>query len=78
VAAVVLRNHGVHRDRPRYRLHAVVVAVLAVTSAVFVITAGVLYAIGAGGGLYWLFPGVVLGFAVGLFNAWVALVEVLR
>ncbi|WP_157117484.1 hypothetical protein [Nocardia vaccinii] len=78
VAGVVLRHHGVHRDRPEYRRHALGMAVLTVISPLLITTAGVCYAVGIGGGLYWLFPGTLLAFAVGLFNAWVALVEILR
>ncbi len=33
---------------------------------------------GAGGGLYWLVPGVVLAFVGGVLSAWVLLVEILR
>jgi hypothetical protein len=36
------------------------------------------YATTSIGGLYWLVPGVLIGFGVGLLNAWVALVEILR
>jgi hypothetical protein len=32
----------------------------------------------AGGGLYWLVPGVVLCLVVAVFNAWVLLIEILR
>ena len=32
----------------------------------------------AGGGLYWLVPGVLAAFIVGLVNTWVLLVEILR
>jgi hypothetical protein len=32
----------------------------------------------AGGGLYWLVPGVLAAIAFGLINAWVLLVEILR
>jgi hypothetical protein len=32
----------------------------------------------AGGGLYWLVPGVVFSFLTGVANAWVLLVEILR
>jgi hypothetical protein len=40
--------------------------------------AGVTLIIQSGGGLYWLLPGVTLANAVGVFNAWVLLVEILR
>jgi len=32
----------------------------------------------AGGGLYWLVPGVLAAIVFGLVNAWVLLVEILR
>jgi hypothetical protein len=32
----------------------------------------------AGGGLYWLVPGIVLCLVVAVFNAWVLLIEILR
>jgi len=34
--------------------------------------------VGAGGGLYWFVPAVVLGFAGAVTNAWVLLIEILR
>lgn len=78
VAAFVLRNHGIHDGNPQYRRYAVLVAALAATAALLVVTAGVLCAIAVGGGLYWLFPGILLAFSIGLVNSWIALVEILR
>jgi hypothetical protein len=40
--------------------------------------AGVSLLLGAGGGLYWLVPGVVLCLVVAVLDAWVVLVEILR
>jgi hypothetical protein len=40
--------------------------------------AGVSLLLGAGGGLYWLVPGVVLCLVVAVLDAWVLLVEILR
>jgi modulator of FtsH protease len=34
--------------------------------------------LGAGGGLYWLLPGVLFSFIGGMFGAWILLVEILR
>ncbi|HEX6685622.1 MAG TPA: hypothetical protein VF062_22795 [Candidatus Limnocylindrales bacterium] len=48
------------------------------TIAILLIVAGVTLAAGAGGGIYWIAPMVILGFAAGLGNAWVLLVEILR
>ncbi len=33
---------------------------------------------GAGGGLYWLVPGVILSYVAGLLGAWVLLIEIMR
>jgi len=43
-----------------------------------VVVAGVSLLVGAGGGLYWLVPGVVFSLVVAVVNAWVLLVEVVR
>jgi hypothetical protein len=51
---------------------------LAQLAAVPFVLAGVTLAIGALGGLYWLVPGVILSMAIGVANAWVLLVEILR
>jgi hypothetical protein len=40
--------------------------------------AGVSLLLGAGGGLYWLVPGVLLCLVVAVLNAWVLLIEILR
>jgi hypothetical protein len=40
--------------------------------------AGVSLLLGAGGGLYWLVPGIVLCLVVAVLDAWVLLIEILR
>ena len=40
--------------------------------------AGLSLILGAGGGLYWLVPAMVLGFGGAVLNAWVLLVEIVR
>jgi hypothetical protein len=40
--------------------------------------AGVTLLLHAGGGLYWLLPAVTLANAVGVYNAWVLLIEIVR
>jgi hypothetical protein len=40
--------------------------------------AGVSLRLRAGGGLYWLVPGVVLCLVVAVLNAWVLLIEIVR
>jgi hypothetical protein len=42
------------------------------------VVAGVSLLLGAGGGLYWLVPGVAFSLVVAVVNAWVLLVEVVR
>jgi hypothetical protein len=42
------------------------------------IVGGISLAVGAFGGLYWLAPGIILSITVGVSNAWVLLVEILR
>jgi hypothetical protein len=68
---------SVRLDR-RYRRNALLAHGLARLTAVLIVIAGVLCAAGVIGGLYWLVPAVVLAFVVGLANAWVALIEILR
>ena len=51
---------------------------LAQVAVVPVLVAGVSLLVGAGGGLYWLVPGVVLCLVVAVLNAWVPLIEILR
>jgi hypothetical protein len=43
-----------------------------------VAAAGVSLLLRAGGGLYWLVPGVAFSLVVAVVNAWVLLVEVVR
>jgi hypothetical protein len=42
------------------------------------LVAGITLVLHAGGGLYWLLPGVILASAAGVYNAWVLLVEIVR
>jgi hypothetical protein len=42
------------------------------------LVAAVSLLLGAGGGLYWLVPGVVFCFVVAVLDAWVLLIEILR
>jgi hypothetical protein len=50
----------------------------AITSCGCLLVAGVTLAAQAGGGLYWLVPGVLAAIVFGLINVWVLLVEILR
>ena len=42
------------------------------------VAAGISLVVAGGGGLYWLVPGLVLGFAGAVLNAWILLVEIHR
>jgi hypothetical protein len=53
-------------------------ATLTQASLVPFIVAGITLLVGAGGGLYWLVPGVVFAFVTAAVNAWVLLVEIMR
>ena len=43
-----------------------------------VFAAGLSLLLHAGGGLYWLVPGILFLLIAGIFHAWVLLVEILR
>jgi hypothetical protein len=43
-----------------------------------VLAAGISLVVHAGGGLYWLVPGILFSFIAGIFHAWVLLIEILR
>ncbi len=77
-AALVVRLGGTRTSDPRYRANAVAITAVAVTASVMIAVGGITLALARFGGLYWLVPGIVLAFTVGLGNAWVALIEILR
>lgn len=56
----------------------VVPVTITLAAAIPMIVAGGTLLAGAGGGLYWLLPALVLGFAGSVFNAWILLVEIHR
>lgn len=74
----VVRFRGTNESDRRYRGAAVASLTVALAATLSLTVAGITLAAGAGGGLYWLAPGVLLAFAIGIVNAWVALVEILR
>src|SRR5262249_10861389 len=76
-AFVALLN-GVRAAAPQSRRSAVWMVALGALANGLVALAGVFLTDGIAGGLYWLVPGTLLAFTVGLGNAWVALVEILR
>jgi modulator of FtsH protease len=48
-----------------------------VPAALFLV-GGISLATGAGGGLYWVLAGIVVGFAVSVLNLWILLIEIYR
>jgi modulator of FtsH protease len=69
---------GVPGHDSQYRTNAIVVATFGILASLLIATAGLFVSVGVLGGLYWLVPGTVLAFTIGLGTAWVALVEILR
>ena len=51
---------------------------LAQTAVLPLLVAAASLLIGAGGGLYWLVPGVLFCLVVAVLNAWVLLIEIVR
>jgi hypothetical protein len=61
-----------------YRAPIVVGVVTSQLATLPVVAAGASLVAQRGGGLYWLVPGIVLLLGVGVINAWVLLIEILR
>jgi len=78
IAVAVLARVRLHVAAPMPRYRRVVPAVILGAFAVPLLVGAVSLMIGAGGGLYWFVPAVVLGFAGAVLNAWVLLVEIMR
>jgi modulator of FtsH protease len=70
-----LRHLGGPIEQRRFRN---VPAVVLGAFALPLVAAGLTLILGAGGGLYWLVPAMVLGFGGAVLNAWVLLVEIVR
>ncbi len=83
-AIAVLTMSGLYRMRgtrgldPQYRRLTLAAAARGILAAALMATGGIGCATATIGGLYWLVGGILLGFATGLLNSWVALVEILR
>jgi hypothetical protein len=76
VTAIVRAGYAPSRDRPRREYRVRVTAVeLAVTPTV---VGGILMIAGRSGGLWWQAAGTALCITVGILDAWVLLVEILR
>jgi hypothetical protein len=78
LSLAVVRFRGTQGVEPEYRRPAYASLVVSLAATLSVTVAGISAAAETGGGLYWLAPGVLLAFAIGVVNAWVALVEILR
>jgi hypothetical protein len=69
---LIYRSYSAEHPRP---LISIVLAQLAILPFV---VGGISLTVGAFGGLYWLAPGIILSVTVGVSNAWVLLIEILR
>lgn len=74
VLQTLLQYRSYNREYPR----PIISIALSQLSAATLLVAGISLAIGTFGGLYWLAAGVILSVTVGVSNAWVLLVEILR
>jgi hypothetical protein len=61
-----------------YRVPRIVGVVTSQLATLPVVPAGASLVAQRGGGLYWLVPAIVLLLGVGVINAWVLLIEILR
>lgn len=69
---LMYRSYSPEYPRPLFSI------ALAQLATLLFIVGGISLATGSFGGLYWLAPGVILSITVGVSNAWVLLVEILR
>ena len=69
---------GLHRGPSEPLAWTVVPVTIILAATIPVIVAGSTLLAGAGGGLYWLLPALVLGFAGAVFSAWILLIEIHR
>ncbi len=65
-----------HRDEPWHWMGSRIMFNL--LASVPIAFAGVSLLLHAGGGLYWLVPGILFSLIAGVFHAWVLLVEIVR
>jgi modulator of FtsH protease len=67
-----------HRQKGEPLVWSLAPLIVVVSGTVPMIVAGISVVAGAGGGLYWLIPELILGFAGAILNAWILLVEIQR
>jgi hypothetical protein len=80
VMAVILlpRRRKVPREAGEPLTWSLVPLLVILGSTIPMIGAGISVLAGAGGGLYWLVPELILGFTGAILNAWILLVEIQR
>jgi hypothetical protein len=63
---IVVRFSGINVTERQYRKPTLLTAGIAILATLLLTVSGASLALGAGGGLYWLAPGVLVAFAIGL------------
>jgi len=76
--ALLTKRLQVSREPGEPRIWTVVPLIVVLTATVPMAVAGISMLAGAGGGLYWLVPELLLAFAGSIANAWILLVEIQR
>jgi hypothetical protein len=76
--ALVSARLRVPREEDEPLTWSVVPLVVILGGTIPMIVAGISVLAGAGGGLYWLVPELILGFSGAIVNAWILLVEIQR
>jgi hypothetical protein len=75
---IVIRPRALRRAGRGYQGSTTTMTAVALAASALIAASGIAYALQDFGGLYWLAAGTMLAFLVGLGNAWVALIEILR
>lgn len=78
VLMVVIQTRVLRRVDRTYRAQNILITVLVGLAMLSFVFAGLSLLLQAGGGIYWLVPGMVLSFATAILDAWVLLVEIRR
>jgi hypothetical protein len=65
-------------DKARKQTRPLFSYLLSHTATIMFLITGISIVTKSAGGLYWLVPGVILSLSIGVANAWVLLVEILR
>ncbi len=78
VSVVCIQVAAYQEQKVRYLAYHVVRVALGQLAMVPTIVAGISLLVGAGGGMAWLASGLVMSIVVGVFDAWVLAVEIVR